>query len=126
MSKSAEEIINAVFSQSGLKLEPDDPLVALLLFIDRQYEQQRTLLEDHENAFLLNLDQRLQQVHEVYEALEQQKQHIRLDLITHTQRLVRKEVAEQGRELYKHSLRWVAFGFVLMFLLQVFILARTL
>ena len=44
MSKSAEEIINAVFSQSGLKLEPDDPLVALLLFIDRQYEQQRTLL----------------------------------------------------------------------------------
>lgn len=126
MNKDIDAMINEVFQQSGLKLEPDDPMIALLIFIAQRYEQHGMAIKEHESTFLINLDQRLQRVHEVYEALEQQKQHIRLDLITHTQRLVRKEVTEQGREYHRQNSRWIALGFVLMFLLQVFILARTL
>lgn len=126
MNKDIDAMINEVFQQSGLKLEPDDPMIALLIFIAQRYEQHGMAIKEHESTFLINLDQRLQRVHEVYEALERQKQHIRLDLITHTQRLVRKEVTEQGREYHRQNSRWIALGFVLMFLLQVFILARTL
>lgn len=126
MSKDTEDIINEVFQSCGLKLSADDPIVAVLLYISQRYEGQTEVLRNHEKAFFISLDQRFQRIHEVYEALEQQKQHIRLDLITHTQRSVRKEVKEQVREQYKQGHKWIGLGFALMLLLQVFILARML
>lgn len=126
MSKDTEDIINEVFQSCGLKLSADDPIVAVLLYISQRYKGQNELLKAHEEAFFLSLDQRFQRIHEVYEALEQQKQHIRLDLITHTQRLVRKEVKEQVREQYKQAQTWIGLGFALVLLLQIFILARML
>ena len=91
-----KQIIDDVFSTSGQKISTDDPIVAVLLYIKKQQvTMYRQGLKEHEDAFFLNLDQRLVKINQNYEAMEKQKDLIVSELMGKNQRMVKEGVQEE-------------------------------
>jgi len=91
-----KQILDDVFSTSGQKISTDDPIVAVLLYIKKQQATMyRQGLKEHEDAFFLNLDQRLVKINQNYEAMEKQKDLIVSELMGKNQRMVKEGVQEE-------------------------------
>ena len=126
----AKMIAQEVFRISGQKITEDDPIIALILYVEQMQAIQLQKVIDHEENFFINLDKRFNQVNEIYEALELQKNQIRLDLVNHTHRICQQEI-DKGlprviQALKKKSDFFFGGAFVLILILQIFILARIL
>ncbi|MBK1781605.1 hypothetical protein JHL22_10275 [Advenella sp. WQ 585] len=90
-----KQIISDVFSISGLKISADDPIVAILLYQKKQLAINRKGLEEHDNAFFINLDQRFQKISQHYEEMQNQKNIILTELMQKNERLVKDELQKQ-------------------------------
>lgn len=99
MNEKTRAIINRVFEQTGVKIAEDDPIVGLLICIEDLHIRNLEAFKEHENSFFLQLDQRFDSVKKIYDALEERKHSIQLELITHCQRIAGEKIDQRIKEV---------------------------
>ena len=91
MPTRTDELVNEVFTLTKTKLSRDDPLFALILLqekgLQRAFEQQNARRADQDEAFLLQLDDRLRKVNAMYAELSQYRERVVADLMAKNQQV---------------------------------------
>lgn len=91
MPTRTDELVNEVFTLTKTKLSLDDPLFALIVLqekgLQRAFEQQNARRADQDEAFLLQLDDRLRKVNAMYAELSQYRERVVADLMAKNQQV---------------------------------------
>lgn len=91
MPTRTDELVNEVFTLTKTKLSPDDPLLALILLqekgLQRAFEQQNARRTDQDEAFLVQLDERLENLNTIYAELSQYRERVVAELMAKNQQV---------------------------------------
>lgn len=91
MPTRTDELVNEVFTLTKTKLSLDDPLFSLIVLqekgLQRAFEQQSARRTDQDEAFLVQLDDRLRKVNAMYAELSQYRERVVADLMAKNQQV---------------------------------------
>ncbi|OFS82255.1 hypothetical protein HMPREF3144_11135 [Oligella sp. HMSC05A10] len=76
------------------RIDESDPIVALLVFVDRQLASHRQLLKEYDQGFFGQLDGRLAGLNKTYESLSAYREMVTTELLT----ITKKETAQEAEK----------------------------
>ena len=88
------QIVEEVFMLTRQRIDESDPIVALLVFVDRQLVSHRQLLKEYDQGFFGQLDGRLAGLNKTYESLSAYREMVTTELLT----ITKKETAQEAEK----------------------------
>ena len=85
------QIVEEVFMLTRQRIDESDPIVALLIFVDRQLTKHRLLQKEYDKTFFPQLDSRLAELNKTYELMSNYRKMLTAELLAMT----KKETIQQ-------------------------------